>query len=342
MKAAQLIRHGQPLRLVDTEVPTPGPGEILLKLEACGVCHTDVHIRDGDEQVPEETLPLTLGHEGIGTVEALGPGVDQFNVGERVGAPWLHDTCLRCRDCLTGNETICADQRAHGMQVDGAFAEYIIVRADFAVPIPDGLDPVRSAPLLCAGVTAYGAVLKAALKPGETCAIFGCGGLGQYAIQLARIAGARVIAIDTSRERLEEARRLGATETLISDAQTGAKLRGLGGADACINFAPTPAIWPAVESGLNNRGRFVSVAMTHEPVPLSLVWLTWLNPVITGTSVGGRQELKDLLNLAQMHDLSIDIEAIKLSQVNMALDRLKGGCGGPPVRGRIVIDYRAT
>ncbi|MEO1191553.1 MAG: alcohol dehydrogenase catalytic domain-containing protein [Pseudomonadota bacterium] len=341
MRAARLRRQGEALVIEETAEPVPGPGQMLVRLEACGVCHTDLHIRDGDEQLANGTLPLTLGHEGIGRVTALGAGVTGFALGDRVGVPWLHDTCMTCRDCLTGHESVCADQRAHGMHVDGAFAESVLVDPTFAVPIPDELDSLEAAPLLCAGVTAYGAVRKATLEPGQTCVIFGCGGLGQYAIQFARLAGARVIAVDRDAGRLREARALGAEEALVSDAGTGAAIRALGGADACINFAPSPAIWPAVEAALNPRGRFVSVAMPHEPVALSLVWLTWVTPVITGSSVGGRQELRDTLALAAEHGLSIPIEPIRLEEANTALDRLAGKPGLAPVRGRAVIDFTA-
>lgn len=339
MHALRLIEQGRPLVLEELPTPAPGPGELRVDLEACGVCHTDLHLRDGEEHLDASALPLTLGHEGIGRVSAVGEGVKGFAPGDRVGVPWLHDTCQACRDCLSGHEQICGDQRAHGMQVDGAFAEQVIVQSAFAVPIPAGLDPVAAAPLLCAGVTAWGAVRKAALEPGNVCAIFGCGGLGQYGIQFARLWGAHVIAIDTSRERLEVAASLGADECLVSDETTGEALRARGGADACINFAPTAAIWPAVEAGLANRGRFVSVAMPPEPVSLSLNWLTWGTPVLTGTSVGGRLDLHDTLELAARHDISIPTETIGMDGVNAALDRLAGR-GGEPIRGRVVIDFR--
>lgn len=342
MRALRLNQQGSPLVLENLPVPVPGSGELLVELEACGVCHTDLHIRDGEEALEQNGLPLTLGHEGVGRVSAVGPGVDNFAEGDRVGVPWLHDTCLSCRDCLSGHESVCSGQRAHGMQVDGAFAEYVIVKAGFAVPIPDSLDAVTAAPLLCAGVTAFGAVRKAALEPGDICAVFGCGGLGQYGIQFARLHGAHVIAIDTSPERLEVAASLGADECLMSDGATGEALRARGGANACINFAPTPAIWPAVEAGLANRGRFVSVAMPAEPVEMSLSWLTWGTPIITGTAVGGRLDLHDTLALAASHGITIPLETIPLDGVNEALDRLAGRSDAATIRGRVVVDFRES
>ena len=338
MRAARLIRQGEDLALEDIPVPTPSRDELLVKLQVCGVCHTDVHIREGDEEVAGEDMPITLGHEGVGVVTAVGADVTTFAEGDRVGAPWLHDTCQTCGDCLVGDESICIDARAHGLQANGAFAEYVIVKEAFAVPIPDSLDSVTAAPILCAGATAYTAVKRANLAPGQTCAIFGCGGLGQYAIQYARLTGATIVAIDRDPGQFENARKLGAHHCIESNAETGSKLRELGGADACINFAPTPAIWPAVEEGMNSRGRFVSVALPPDPVSMSLHWLVVMKPTVTGIAVGNRAEMNEALNLAETHNISVPITTVPLDQVNHTIDRLAGKPGTDPVRGRVVID----
>lgn len=339
MRAAKMVRQGADLEIGRMERPVPGPGEVLVRVEACGVCHTDAHIRAGDEKVPDADLPLVLGHEGIGLVTALGSGVTRLKPGDRVAVPWIHDTCLACRDCRTGHEAICADQRAHGMQVHGAFAEFACVKEEFTTLVPSALDPASAAPLLCAGLTAYGAVRKAAPAPGERCAIFGCGGLGQYGIRLAALSGAHVIAIDRDPGRLEVASALGAHETLLSDETTGERLAASGGADVCINFAPTSQIWPVIEASLNTRGRVVSVSMPKDRATLSLTWLAYVTPTITGSSVGGRQDLSDILRLATLRDLTIPIERIRLEDVNDALDRLTGRPGTDPVKGRLVIDF---
>ncbi len=194
---------------------------------------------------------------------------------------------------------------------------------------------MAAAPLLCAGVTAYGAILKAELGPGKTCAIFGCGGLGQYAIQLAKAAGAKVVAIDTNKDKLRLATALGADYAFLSSDDPGSKIRDLGGADACINFAPTNRTWQAITDSINTRAWIISVAQVSEPVELNLEWLLYTGARITGTSVGTRQELKDLLQLSMDIDLQIGIEAIAIGQVNQALDRLEQG----KVDGRIVIDF---
>ncbi len=339
MNAVRLIRQGESLVVEEVPVPLPGPGEVLVRLEACGVCHSDLHIRSGDELVDSGTLPLTLGHEGVGLIEETGSGVTGLSVGDRVGVPWLHDTCLRCRDCLSGHESVCVKQRAHGMQVDGAFAEYVVVKEGFTVGIPDELDPIAAAPLLCAGVTAYGAIKRAQLEPGLTCVILGCGGLGQYGIQFARLTGARVIAVDNDQSRLDVARRLGANECYMSNDSTARKINMGGGADAFVNFAPTSEIWGIVESSLRNRGRFVSVAMPTERVAMSLSWLTNVTPVITGSSVGGRLDLSDMLTLAAKNGINIPVERIELSDVDRALDRLAGHPNEEAVEGRLVVDF---
>ena len=338
MRAAQLIAPGQGLTVREVPVPEPGPGEILVRLEACGVCHTDVHIRAGHEPVDGHLLPMTLGHEGIGIVTAVGPDVNRVVTGDRVGAPWIHDTCGACPDCLVGDEAICANQRAHGVHSPGAYADYIVLDERFAVPVPDDLDSHLAAPLMCAGATAYAAISETRLGPGNTAAIFGCGGLGMLAIQYARLTGATVIAIDSDPAKSKTATELGAHRFLASDADTGTALRSLGGADACINFAPTPAIWPAVEAGLNNRGTFVSVALPPEPVAMSLNWLTLVKPTVTGAAVGGRQSLHEALELAARHGITLPIEQARLEDVNSSLDRLAGAPNTTPVKGRIVID----
>ena len=336
MRAAMLLTPGQRLESRTIEAPRPGPGELLVKVEACGVCHTDVHVREASAFPAGAPTPLILGHEGIGIVVDRGPGATQIPLGTRVGAPWLHDTCDHCRECLTGSESFCATHRAHGYSVHGAFAEYVIVKERFAPIIPSDIDSVAAAPLMCAGVTAYGAVLKANLTPGRNCAVIGCGGLGQYAIQLAKLTGATVIAVDANPAKLAEARALGADATVLAGPEAGAQIRALGGADACLNFAPTPHIWPMVVEAINPLGWVISVAMVSEPVPLVLGWLTGNGVRITGTSVGTRQELQDLLALASKHKLHIKTETIALDAVNEGLDRLVAG----KVEGRLVIDLR--
>jgi propanol-preferring alcohol dehydrogenase len=334
MWAAQLVEPRRPLELNRVPVPRPGHGELLLRLETSGICHTDLHVAEGAAFPAGAPQPLTLGHEGIGTVVEAGPGTTSA-MGARLGAPWLHDACDHCRSCLTGWESYCPTHRAHGYTVNGSFAEYVIVQERYAAVIPDGLENLAAAPLMCAGVTAYGGVMKAELAPGKVVVVVGCGGLGQYGIQIAKLTGATVVAIDTSEAKLKQATALGADAVLPAGDSAVDAVRGLGGADAVLNFAPSNRIWPMVTGMVNNFATIVSVAMVQEPVPLVLEWLTTNGVKITGTSVGTRQQMHDFLALARKHGLGIDIEPVALRDVNGAMDRLARG----DVKGRFVIDF---
>lgn len=333
MWAAQLVTPRQPLRVSRIPVPRPGPGELLLKLETSGICHTDLHVAEGQGFPAGAPEPLTLGHEGIGRVVEAGTGTTTA-IGTRLGAPWLHDSCEHCRSCLTGWESYCPTHRAHGYTVNGAFAEYVIVQERYAAVIPDGLESLPAAPLMCAGVTAYGGVMKADLAPGKLAVVIGCGGLGQYGIQIAKLTGATVVAVDTNPLKLREAKALGADECFLAD-EAAERVRALGGADAVLNFAPSNRIWPMVTAMVNNFATIVSVAMVAEPVPLVLEWLTFNGCRITGTSVGTRQQMHDFLALARRHGIAIDVEPVALQGVNEAMHRLASG----DVRGRFVIDF---
>jgi len=334
MRAAFAVGYGKPLEIREVPIPEPGPGELLIRLETCGVCHSDLDVRKGSTAPPESAFPLILGHEGIGTVVARGAGCNMIEEGTRVGLPWMHDTCGQCRQCLTGHESFCADHRGHGFDVNGGFAEYAIVKEAYTALIPEAIGSADAAPLLCAGVTAYGGLRKAGLAPGKTCAIFGIGGLGQYGIQIAKASGARVVAVDASPQKLEIARRLGADDALLAGDDAGGKIRDIGGADACINFAPSNRVWDDIVTAINPLGRVISVAQVPEPVSLNLEWLIYTGVNVTGSSVGTRQELRDLLALGAECGLAIDIETIPLSDADAALDRLERG----EVKGRQVID----
>jgi propanol-preferring alcohol dehydrogenase len=308
-----------------------------VRLEACGICHTDLHIRRGQEPLDAEALPRVLGHEGIGRVVAVGREESGSLIGTRVGVPWIHDTCGRCRQCLSGAEAYCGAQRANGYDVDGAFAEYCLLSESFLVPVLEGLDPIAAAPLLCAGVTALGGVRRARLRPGSLCAIFGVGGLGQYGIQIAKASGAVVAAVDTAPDKLEVAAGLGADHLLLADADPGRRLQELGGADACINFAPSSRVWDQIMEATNPQAWIVSVAMVPDPVPLSLRRLTFTGENITGNAVGGRQDLADVMALAERSGLAVDVRPVALDDADAVLDDLAAGKS----LGRSVIDLRA-
>lgn len=331
MRAAVLTAFGKPLELQELPLPEPGPGEALVKLEACGVCHSDRHVQFGDWPMD---LPRVLGHEGIGRVVALGPGEHPIAVGERVGMPALHGACGTCRECITGWEALCPRGLRHGYSVDGCFAEYMRVRSAWVPRIPEALDAVKAAPLLCAGLTAYGAVRKARLEAGRLAAVFGCGGLGLYAVQLAKMTGARVVAVDVDEAKLAKARALGADVAVPAEAAAEA-IRDLGGADACLNFATTLASWKPMLRALRPNGAIILVAIPRGEVAFAPTDLIELGGSIRGSYEGGRQELRDLIALAAGDALKHEVEAVAFEAVNAALDRLAAG----RVVGRLVIDF---
>lgn len=324
MRAAVLDGHGQPLRLAHLPVPKPGPGEILIKLSASGVCHSDVHVWSGDSTATTPPAPYILGHEGVGHVAALGMGVTDWAVGDRAGAAWLHDTCGSCDLCLAGQESFCPNQRAHGYHVPGTFAEYVVAKAAFAVRLPAG-DATDLAPLMCAGLTAFGALERAQLQHGETCAIFGCGGLGLYAVQLAARRGARVVAVDSDPTKLAIATKMGASTTHLATADLAADWPAASRAHVIINFAPTSRTWAAMLAATRPLGRIVAAAMVSDPVPLVQEWLTWTGVTITGTSVGTRAQMSDLMALQAASPLQSHIEKIPLTGASDALAALAEG-----------------
>ncbi|MFX0544672.1 alcohol dehydrogenase catalytic domain-containing protein [Roseovarius sp. S1116L3] len=336
MKAAVCPAPGAPLEMREVAVPTPGVGEVLVRLETCGVCHSDLHLREGQENLPDSYYPLTLGHEGIGRVVAHGPQAKNAPaIGARIGLPWIFDTCLHCKPCRTGHEVLCAENTARGVQKHGAFAEYALCPVHFAVEIPEAIDPLKGAPLLCAGLTAWSALRKARIEAGTNVLIIGAGGLGQYAILIAKARGARVMVVDRDPAKLKTAEKLGAEVTAEAGEGAGARIKEAGGADVVLNFAPSPAIWDTVEAAVNPMADIVAIAMVHDPMPLSMMWLIDGGHRVFGSSVGSRQELADFLAFAAAHPLAVDVEAVRFDDVDAALDRLKTG----KVTGRLCIDF---
>jgi propanol-preferring alcohol dehydrogenase len=323
MLAAVMERHGEALRVKRVPRPDPGPGKILIRLEASGICHTDVHIWQGDVAADPAPQPFILGHEGVGEVVALGAGVGDWRVGERAGAAWIHDTCGTCAECRSGHESFCQQHRAHGLNVPGTFAEYVVADARFAARVPDG-DAPALAPLMCAGLTALGAIDRAGLRTGECCAVFGCGGLGQYAVQLARRRGAEVIAVDRDPAKLAASRRNGAARTLNA-GDAGALAALAASADVCINFAPTAATWAPMLALIRPRGRLIAAAMVPDPVPLSQEWLTASGVTIAGTSVGTRAQMAALMAEQAARPLAAEVTEIGLADATAALRALHDG-----------------
>ncbi|TRC88811.1 zinc-binding dehydrogenase [Mesorhizobium sp. WSM4303] len=325
MLAAVLEKTGEPLRIMTMQRPEPGPGEILVRLEASGICHTDVHVWQGHVRPASGQLTTILGHEGVGRVVQLGAGVTDWCLGERAGVAWLHDTCGDCDECHAEMESFCQHQRAHGFDVAGTFAEYVVADARFAARLPDEGDAAVLAPLMCAGLTAFGAVQRAGVRRGEICAVFGCGGLGLYAVQIARRLGAVLVAIDTDEAKLRLAASLGAEHTLLASSELANNWPAALRAHVCINFAPTQASWDAMVAAIRPRGRIIAAAMVSQPVPLSQEWLTASGVWITGTSVGTRAQMRELIGLHEAQPFEAQVQRVTLAEATSALVRLKAG-----------------
>lgn len=336
MKAAVVSSFTEPLEVLDREIPEPGPGEVLVRLETCGLCHTDIHAAHGDWPV-KPGLPFVPGHEGVGIVEALGAGVTSRTLGERVAIPWLGYACGECRYCIDGRETLCESQHNSGYSVDGGFAEYAIASARFAVPVPVGVSALDAAPLTCAGVTTYKALKVAGIQPTERVAIFGIGGLGHLAVQYARIMGGTVIAVDVEDAKLELARELGATHVVnAAQADPVVAVQALGGADVALVLAASPRVFEQAFASLSRGGRLICVALPADQQMSISIFETVLKGIsIIGSIVGTRQDLAEVFELHAAGQTRIIAESRRLDQVNEAIDEVLSG----HVLARLVFEY---
>lgn len=336
MKAAVVTSFTAPLEILDREVPSPGSGEVLIRLEMCGLCHTDIHAAHGDWPVKPKP-PFVPGHEGVGIVEKLGAGVTQRTIGERVAIPWLGYACGECRYCIDGRETLCESQHNSGYSVDGAFAEYAVAAARFVVPVPDGISSIDAAPLTCAGVTTYKALKVARIVPTERVAVFGIGGLGHLAVQYGRIMGGSVIAVDVEDAKLDLAAQLGA-EHIVNAAEVDpvAAIRELGGADVALVLAASPRVFEQAFSSLNRGGRLVCVALPADQEMTVSIFETVLKGIsIIGSIVGTRQDLAEVFALHASGQTRIIAESRRLEQVNEAITEVLSG----KVLARLVFEY---
>jgi propanol-preferring alcohol dehydrogenase len=326
MRAAVVHQLGAPLRLEDRTIPRPGPGEVLVRIEASGLCHTDIHAANGDWPV-KPTPPFVPGHEGVGLVEALGDGATGLVVGDRVAIPWLGWACGTCEYCVSGWETLCPDQRNTGYAIDGAYADYAVATARYVVRVPDGIDPIEAAPLTCAGVTTYKAVKVAGVRSSELVAIFGVGGLGHMAVQYAGIAGGRVVAVDIHQAKLDLARSLGASETVDASLELPeVAIQRLGGADVAIVTAPSPAAIASAFNSLRRGGRLIFVGLPADNVATLPIFETVLGGItVTGSIVGTRKDLAEVFELHAQGRTHVTVIERKLEEVNEAFAEVLAG-----------------
>lgn len=323
MKAAVVTSFTEPLTVEERAVPEPGPGQVLVRIEASGLCHTDIHAAHGDWPV-KPAPPFVPGHEGVGIVEAVGEGVRHRTVGDRVALPWLGHACGHCDHCVSGWETLCEEQQNTGYSIDGSFAEYAVADADYAVPVPDGVSPRDAAPLTCAGVTTYKAVKVAGIRPAERVAIFGVGGLGHLALQYARLVGGTVIAVDVEDAKLEMATELGADHVVNARAEDPvAAIEELGGADVAVVLAVIPQVFEQALASLRRGGRLVCVGLppeTEGPMALPIFPTVLKGISVIGSIVGTRQDLAEVFELHARGRTRVVAETRSLDDVNAAID----------------------
>ena len=326
MKAAVVSSFDRHLTIDERVVPEPAAGEVLVRIEASGLCHTDIHAAHGDWPVKPH-LPFVPGHEGVGIIEKLGEGVTTRRVGERVAIPWLGYACGECQYCIDGRETLCEAQHNSGYSVDGAFAEYAVAAARFVVPVPAGVSAFDAAPLTCAGVTTYKALKVAKIAPTERVAVFGIGGLGHLAVQYARIMGGTVIAVDVEKEKLALARELGAEHTVnAAEVDPVEAIQALGGADVAVVLAASAKVFEQAFASLRRGGRLICVALPAEGTMSIPIFETVVKGIqVIGSIVGTRQDLHAVFELHAQGRTRVVAEGRKLDDVNQAMDDVLSG-----------------
>ncbi len=340
MKAAVVTSFSKALEVVERHIPEPGAGQVLIRLEACGLCHTDIHAARGEWPV-KPALPFVPGHEGIGIIEKLGAGVTRRTVGERVSIAWLGSACGDCRYCVDGRETLCEQQQNSGYSIDGAFAEYAVASAAYVVPVPDGISSIDAAPLSCAGVTTYKACKVARVQPTELVGIFGIGGLGHLAVQYARIMGGTVVAVDIEQAKLDLAADLGA-EHLVDAAAVDPvdAIQALGGLDVAVVLAASPRVFEQAFESLRRGGRLVCVGLPADDGAMVIpIFETVLKGIsIIGSIVGTRQDLQEVFALHAAGRTRVVTETRNIYDVNDAIAEVLSG----QVPARLVFDYVAV
>jgi len=338
MRAAVVREFRKPLVIEEVPVPQPGPGQVVVKIAATGVCHTDLHAAEGDWPVKPKP-PFIPGHEGVGHVSAVGAGVRHVKEGDRVGVPWLYTACGHCKHCLGGWETLCMEQQNTGYSVNGSFAEYVLADPNYVGHLPAKADLVEISPILCAGVTVYKGLKVTDTKPDDWVVISGIGGLGHMAVQYAKAMGLNVIAVDVDEPKLDLARRLGAALAVNARSQDPVAFvkKEVGGAQGVLVTAVSPK---AFEQALGMVGRGGTVSLTGLPpgdFPLS-IFDTVLNGItVRGSIVGTRLDLQEALAFAGEGKVKATVETARLAAINDVFNRMRQG----DIQGRVVLDFQA-
>jgi len=340
MKAAVLHSFKTPLSLEDVPRPQTGPDDVLIEVEVCGVCHSDLHVADGDWTQLAKIVkkPLILGHEIVGRVVERGAAVQSaeksVRVGDRVGVPWLQWTCGQCEFCRQGDENLCVRQCITGVMVDGGYAEFAKAPASHVVTIPDALASEQAAPLLCAGVTVHRALKQAMIRAGQRLAIFGIGGLGHIAVQIGRTIGAEVTAIDVSEEKLALAKSLGAVRTLnASTVDVVKEVRGSGGVHVALVTSAAKSAYDMAFYCVRPTGTLLAVGLPAQEISFPAIMMAAGEIQIKASAVGTREDLREVLAMGAAGDVHCQVTTRPLAEVQEVLGQLSRG----EVSGRIAL-----
>ena len=312
-------------------------GEALVDMEYCGVCHTDLHVKNADFG---DVTGTVLGHEGIGVVKEIAEGVTSLKVGDRVSVAWFSEGCGHCEYCVSGKETLCRNVKNAGYTVDGGMAEECIVTADYAVKVPDGLDPAAASSVTCAGVTTYKAVKEANIAPGQWLVVFGLGGLGNLALQYAKnVFNAKVIAVDVNDKQLEFAKEMGADLVMnplnVNVEEEIVKLCD-GGAHAAVVTAVAKSAFNSAVNAVRAGGTVVAVGLPPESMDLSIPRLVLDGIRLVGSLVGTREDLKEAFEFAKEGKVVPKVQMRRLEEINEIFDEMEQG----KIQGRMVIDLK--
>jgi len=307
--------EASPLALDELPRPDPGPGQIRIRVRVCGVCHTDLHTVEGELALPK--LPLVPGHQIVGIVDALGAGVTRFQVGDRVGVPWLHQACGTCDYCQRGAENLCESAQFTGLHVDGGYAQYALAPADFSYPIPDIFSDAEASPLLCAGIIGYRSLRLSEIQPGQRLGLYGFGASAHIAIQVARHWDCQVYVFTRTESHRQLARELGAVWVGDARDDPGVRLQG------SITFAPVGWIVPEALRVLDKGGTLAINAIHMSPIPELPYRLIYHERTVRSVANSTRQDAEELLAVAAEIPIRTAVQTFPLEEANQALQALK-------------------
>lgn len=320
----QVTTPGEPLELVEREVPTPGRGQVLVRVEACGVCHSDAFTVEG--LMPGLPSPIVPGHEIAGRIEAVGEGAEPWETGQRVGVGWFGGNCGHCDPCRRGDMVSCPNLKVPGLAFDGGYADHVVVDTSALAAIPDDLSAVEAAPLLCAGITTFNALRDSGARPGDLVAILGIGGLGHLGVQFARRMGFETVAIARGTGKRQQAHDLGAHHYIDSTTgNAGEELQGLGGAATIVATVTAPDAMSAVVGGLRPRGRMIVVGASADPMQIPPFALIPGSTGVIGHASGTSQDSEDTLRFSALQDVRATIETFPLEEANRGYAQMMSG-----------------